>query len=173
MHRGNEDEGKKSGGSSTCGSDTSGWYAKNRWQKIDGKWYYFDKDGIMEADAYRGGYYLKKDGSWNGKAAATGWKNGNKGWLYFTSPKTVITNGWKKIDGKWYFFKETKTAAESEFVKGYWFDKNCVQSDPARYSWHKTARGWWYGVSGGWYAKNTSYTIDGVKYTFDKNGYMK
>ena len=153
--------------------DTSGWYAKNKWQKIDGSWYYFDKDGIMEADAYRGGYYLKEDGSWNGKAAAPGWKKGGKGWLYFNTPKTVITNGWKKIDGKWYFFKDNKTAAENEFVKGYWFGRNCAQTDPVRYSWHKNARGWWYGVAGGWYAKNASYTIDGVEYAFDKNGYMK
>lgn len=26
---------------------------------------------------------------------------------------------------------------------------------------------------GGWYAKNASYTIDGMEYAFDKNGYMK
>ncbi len=25
--------------------DTSGWYAKSKWQKIDGKWYYFDSKG--------------------------------------------------------------------------------------------------------------------------------
>ena len=27
--------------------DTSGWYAKKKWQKIDGKWYYFDAKGYI------------------------------------------------------------------------------------------------------------------------------
>ena len=28
--------------------DTAGWYAKNQWQKIDGKWYHFDEKGYMQ-----------------------------------------------------------------------------------------------------------------------------
>ena len=153
--------------------DTAGWNARAEWQKIDGNWYFFDKDGIMEADAYRKGYYLMKDGSWNEQKAATGWINGRRGWQFISSGKALLRNCWKKIDGKWYYFKDTGVAAANEFVKGYWVGSNCAQTDPNRYSWHKTARGWWYGRNGGWYAKNASYVIDGVKYTFDKNGYMK
>ena len=63
--------------------------------------------------------------------------------------------------------------AQNEFVNGWWCNKNGVQSDPVKYSWHKTSKGWWYGVSGGWYAKNATYTIDGKSYTFDKMGYQK
>ena len=150
--------------------DDCGWYAKNQWQKIDGKYYFFDKDGVMEADAYRQGYYLTKSGAWDGKDKAIGWNKTAKGWRYTLTRKTYLKDGWKKIDGKWYYFK-SGYAAVNEFVQGWWLDKNGVQSDPVKYGWHKTGNGWWYGVAGGWYAKGKAYTIDGVSYTFDKNGY--
>ena len=153
-------------------ADTSGWYPKNRWQKIDGAWYFFGKDGYLETDAYRDGYYLGSDGARSGEKQVPGWKQGDKGWYYMVGAK-ALRNTWKKIDGKWYFFKSSGYAAQNEFVKGYWIGGNCVQSDPVKYGWHKTAKGWWYGVSGGWYAKNATYVIDGVKYTFDANGYCR
>ena len=152
--------------------DTSGWYAKNQWQKIDGKWYYFNQNGYMETDAYRSGYYLTESGAWDGKDKVTGWKKNTTGWWYEIGVNTFISNGWKLISGKWYYFKKTGYAAQNEFIKGRWFEKNCALNDPAHYSWHKTARGWWYGVTGGWNAKKTTYTIDGVSYSFDANGYL-
>ena len=151
--------------------DSLGWYPKNRWQKIDGKWYFFDKDGCMEANAYKDGYYLTKSGAWDGKAKAAGWKQDSKGWWYSTGSKTYLKNTWMKIDGKWYYFKSNGYAAQNEFVNGWWCNQNCIQSDPVRYSWHKTSKGWWYGVKNGWYAKNASYTIDGKAYKFNKAGY--
>ena len=151
--------------------DDLGWYAKNRWQKIDGYWYYFDKQGYMEQNAYREGYYLQANGAWDGKAKAIGWKKNSNGWWYgLTGPET-LKNGWMKIDGKGYYFKADGYAAQNEFVNGRWFNNNCNHSESVKYSWHKTSRGWWYGVAGGWYAKGAAYTIDGVSYTFDKNGY--
>ena len=105
------------------------------------------------------------------KAKKTGtWKHDKNGWWYKLSDGTWPKNCWKKIDGKWYYFKKTGYAAQSEFVKGWWVDKNCVQSDPVQCSWHKDKNGWWYG-GGKWYAKNATYTIDGKAYTFDKEGY--
>ena len=38
------------------------WYAKKQWQKIDGKWYYFDAKGYMVTDQYVEGYYVGADG---------------------------------------------------------------------------------------------------------------
>ena len=144
---------------------------KNSWKSMDDRWYYFDKDGIVEKDAYRKGYFLDENGIWNGKDAAPGWSKVGTAWRYMTSRKTWLSNGWKKIDGVRYYFKTNGYAAQNEFIKGKWFGKNCMQTDARKYSWHKNARGWWYGVTGGWYAKNTSYVIDGVKYRFDANGY--
>ena len=82
-------------------------------------------------------------------------------------------DGWKMINGRWYYFRKSGYAAQNEFVKGRWIGSNCAWADPVKYSWHKTAQGWWYGASGGWYAKNKTYVIDGKSYSFDKLGYMK
>lgn len=46
---------------------TTGWYPKNEWAKIDGKWYYFGKDGYMVTGKVRIGlkyYYFNSDGTW-------------------------------------------------------------------------------------------------------------
>ena len=151
-------------------TDAKGVRIKNKWAEIDGEWYFFDKGGYMEADAYRSGYYLKKNGAWDGKKKALGWKESAFGWRYETVSKIYLKNTWKKIDGKWYYFATGTYMAESQFVKGWWINKNGVQSDPVRYSWHKDAKGWWYGAKG-WYAKGRSYVIDGKTYTFDAKGY--
>lgn len=48
-------------------SVTGGWWAKSEWQKIDGKWYYFDKNGYMVTGKVKIGlkyYYFNSDGSW-------------------------------------------------------------------------------------------------------------
>ena len=153
--------------------DTSGWYAQNQWQKIDGKWYYFNQDGYMEMDAYRYGYYLTESGAWDGKSKVAGWKKDNTSWWFEIGEKTYLKDGWKMINGRWYYFRKSGYAAQNEFVKGRWIGSNCAWADPVKYSWHKTAQGWWYGASGGWYAKNKTYVIDGKSYSFDKLGYMK
>ena len=158
--------------------DTSGWYAKNRWQKIDFKWYFFDKEGHMLKDAYQKDasgkiWYIGKNGAWDEKAAVIGWKQDSKGWWFGLYGKDYLKNTWKMINGNWYYFKADGYVAQNEFVNGWWCNKNGVQRDPVKYSWHKTSKGWWYGVSGGWYAKNATYTIDGKSYTFDKMGYQK
>ncbi len=79
---------------------------------------------------------------------------------------------WKKIDGVWYYFKDNGYLARNEFVNGWWLGKNYVWSYPYRAKWHRNSRGWWYGDESDWYAKNASYVIDGVKYTFDAKGYL-
>ena len=152
--------------------DTKGWYPKNRWQKIDGKWYFFDKEGYMESNAYRNGWYLGANGAWDGKAQAAGWKQDAKGWWYSISGKSYLKTCWKKIDGGWYYFTASGYAAHGEFVQGWWLnEKNCLCTYPYRARWRKDSRGWWYGDDSGWYAKNSRQTIDGVKYRFDARGY--
>lgn len=42
--------------------DTSGWYASNCWQKIDGNWYYFDGSGYMVTNRRIDGYWIGSDG---------------------------------------------------------------------------------------------------------------
>ena len=146
-------------------------YAKSKWEEIDGNWYYFDEDGIMESDTYRGGYYIAKNGAWDGKAKAAGWKRDSKGWWYSLGGGAYLKNCWKMIDGKWYYFDKSGYMASNEFVKGYWVSSNGTQTDPVICKWHKNSKGWWYGASDGWYAKSRSYRIDGKTYSFNKAGY--
>ena len=146
-------------------------YLKNCWAKIDGKWYYFDRDGFMEKNAYRKGYRLGSSGAWDGKAAAPGWKQDKTGWWYSLGKGQYLKNCWAKIDGSWYYFDKTGYAVSSAFVKGWWIGKNCICSYKYQSKWKKDKTGWWYGDSSGWYAKSATYTIDGVKYAFDAKGY--
>ena len=152
--------------------DSKGWYPKNRWQKIDGKWYFFDRKGYMESDAYRDGFYLKKNGAWDGRDAVPGWKFNGISWRYSLGSGRFLKSTWMKIDGKWYYFKTKGYPAKSEFVGGYWINKNFIQSDPNTYSWHRSGKKWWYGNKT-WYAKDTGYVIDGRIYTFDAKGYFE
>ena len=152
--------------------DTAGWYPKNCWQRIDGKDYYFDAKGYAECDAFRNGYYLTKDGSWDGKAKNPGWQDSIQGWYFRLTNGTILKNTWKKINGNWYFFEKNGAMATSCWVKGYWIGASGVWSYPYKGGWHKTSKGWWYGDTSGWYAKNEKVKIDGVEYTFDKKGYL-
>ncbi|EKQ57219.1 MULTISPECIES: cell wall-binding protein [unclassified Clostridium] len=44
-------------------ADGSSWYTG--WKKIDGKWYYFERNGYMAHDRYVDGYYLNSNGYWD------------------------------------------------------------------------------------------------------------
>ena len=158
--------------------DTSGWYPKNRWQKIDFKWYFFDREGHMLKDAYQKGadgriWYVGKNGVWDGNDAVIGWKQDSKGWKFFLYGEDYLKNTWKMINGNWYYFKADGHAAQNEFINGWWLSNNCAWIYHYRSSWHKNSHGWWYGDETGWYAGKTlkSYTIDGTKRNFNKVGY--
>ena len=101
------------------------------------------------------------------------WKKADGKW-YFIKTDGKKQTGWKKIAGKWYYFK-TKTGimASDEYINGYRLEKSGVWKYKAKASWKKTKKGWKYSDKKGWYAKNQTLSINGKKYTFDKNGYMK
>ncbi|MDD6033978.1 MAG: InlB B-repeat-containing protein, partial [Oscillospiraceae bacterium] len=68
-------------------------------QEIDGKTYYFDEKGYLQA----------------------GWVELDGGWYYFDSD---LQTGWVKVDGCWYFFDpDTGVMAENSWVlsKGVWY----------------------------------------------------
>lgn len=77
------------------------------WQKIDGKWYFFNEnygwafnDGIWEVNGKY--YYFDVDG-----AMKTGWIRtpyDENSWYYAGSDGVMYGAGWKKIGGKWYYF---------------------------------------------------------------------
>ena len=63
-------------------------------------------------------------------------------------------------------------AAANEWWDGWWLGADGTVTYQYKGSWHKDSKGWWYGDTSGWYAKNATYTIDGVAYRFDSNGYV-
>ncbi len=161
--------------------DGSKWYyydktdgsMKTGWTKIGKKWYFFDKnDGSMQTGWLQSGkkwyYFDPKDGSMK-----TGWVKSGKNWYYMDKKDGFMkTNAWVQ-DGKWYYFKSDGTMAKSEWCKGYWLNKDGTCTYNGKASWKKNKNGWYYSDNLGWYAKNETLTIDGKKYTFDAEGYLK
>ena len=105
--------------------DTKGWYPQDQWQKIDGKYYYFDESGYMAADEWRDGYWLGSDGAWDDKYKMT-WKRDSKGWWIEDKTGWYPQNQWQKIDGNWYYFKGDGYMATSQYINGWWVDSNGV-----------------------------------------------
>ncbi len=105
--------------------DSAGWYPQNQWQKIDGKYYYFDESGYMAADEWRDGYWLGSDGAWDDTYKMT-WKSDSKGWWIEDKTGWYPQNQWQKIDGNWYYFKGDGYMATSQYINGWWVDSNGV-----------------------------------------------
>lgn len=75
-------------------------YYKNKWVKIKGKYYYFDKKGYRKTGwlTYKGNkYYMNKKG-----VRVTGFKTIKKRKYYF-SKKGVMIKGWLKSKGNYYY----------------------------------------------------------------------
>lgn len=109
--------------------DAKGWwhqyyngkYPKNKWLKIDGKIYFFNKKGYMATGRkkYQGSvYFLKKSG-----ALHTGWKT-IKGKRYYFSPETgAAVTGWQTIGSETYCFRQNGVMYKNCTVDGIKLDK--------------------------------------------------
>ena len=83
--------------------EKNGTLSKNKWQQVDGSWYFFDKDS-KAADGW-----LEQNGKWyylneSDKKMETGWlktKDGN--WYLLDNINGDMKTGWQQTkDGKWY-----------------------------------------------------------------------
>lgn len=102
-----------------------GIYAKNEWQMINGKWYYFNSDTNMTIDwQFINGMWYYLDGK-NGDMQSDwqfingqwyyldpkdgdmqiGWVYWNKKWFFLNSEGNMVT-GWNQINEKWYYMIE-------------------------------------------------------------------
>ena len=90
-------------------NDTGYWYVKEdgsylkeKFEKIDGTWYYFDNSGYMLAEQWK----KHTDGNWywfdNSGHMATGWKKIAEKWYYFNEEGAMQT-GWVKYKDTWYY----------------------------------------------------------------------
>lgn len=89
------------------------------WIKYTGKWYFLDKNGVMETGWIRDNgkwYFLDKEGEMK-----TGWlKDGGK-WYYLAANGEMKT-GWVKVSGKWYYLAASGAMKTGWVkVKGLWY----------------------------------------------------
>ena len=115
----------KSNGSGWWYEDSSGWYPNSKWQRIDGKWYYFKPDGYMASNEYYNGYWFNSDGSWDSQYYLK-WKSNSKGWWVEDKSGWWPSSRWLKIDGNWYYFDSSGYMATNTRVDGYWIGANGV-----------------------------------------------
>ena len=112
--------------SGSWGSDATGWYysyseggyAYNKWEQIDGYWYYFDNSGYMDYSGYRDGCWLGADGSWNTAYSGGYWASNDTGWWYTDASGWYPVSTWLKIDGSYYYFKDSGYMASNEWIDG-------------------------------------------------------
>ena len=148
-----------------CGKDGAIVYGKH---KIDGKWYYFDEKGVrqvgwIETDGKK--YYGLPDGSLR------------EGWLsfgdtyYYCEKDGAIIYGKNKIGGKWYYFNEKGVRQtgwiETEEGKSYGLPDGSL-----RVGWLSFGNIYYYCDNTGIVVID-DYAIDGILYTFNKNGVMQ
>lgn len=146
------------------------------WQKIDGKWYYFDKNvetyGIMEtgwllyentwyylkatgemaSDEWVDGgkYYVDANGVYiPGKVKVTGsWLKDNTGWWYRNTDGTYPRNQWQYIDGNWYHFDQNGHMQTGWLQLGNtWY--YLKPSGAMAIGWEKVGGDWYYLNSSG------------------------
>lgn len=81
---------------------SDGSYPKEKFEKINDVWYYFDNSGYMLAEQWK----KHTDGNWfwfdNSGHMATGWKKIADKWYYFDAEGAMAT-GWVKYKDTWYY----------------------------------------------------------------------
>lgn len=123
--------------------------ATSKWCKINGKYYYYNKNGVLRTGMFTVGgktylttssgarrtgmvtvnsrkYYFRKNGSMK-----TGWFTYKGEKYYFNKTKTsssygAARTGWAKISGSWYYFNQDgtmKTGWLLDNMKYYYFSK--------------------------------------------------
>ena len=87
------------------------------WKRIDGKWYYFEANGVMQMGWKQISgkwYYLHTDG-----AMRTGWRQIDGKWYYLRSNGEMATSEWRQDKvGKWYYLRSNGEMEVSQMRKG-------------------------------------------------------
>lgn len=135
------------------------------WKKIHGKWYYFDKDGIMLSDTIYDGYILTSSGA----MVDSGWGKIKDKWYYAKPSGKIAKQEWKKIGGVWYYFDKDGIMLSNTIFDGYLFTNSGAMAESA---WVKQDGKWYYAQASGSLIKNKWEKIGGVWYYFNKDAIM-
>ena len=146
----------------------NGKYAVNCWEKIDGFWYHFDGNGIMQTG------WLNLSGTWyylnpNG-AMQTGWLKLNNVW-YYLNASGVMQVGWLNLGGTWYYLNGGGVMQTGWLnLNGTWYYLN--PNGVMQTGWLKLDGIWYYFNTSGARISNCWYWIGNQCYYFDKDGKM-
>lgn len=143
------------GGSAVGQADGSFAY-QAAWEKVNGAWYAFGADGYLMAGwvydyQLNAWYYMTIE-----SGMKTGWyDDGQDHCTYYLDPETgAVATGWKQIEEKWYYFTETSLAPTWHFneEQGAWVYDLRSRNKPYGSMYHneRTPDGYYVGADGGW-----------------------
>lgn len=135
----------------TWRSDARGWwfelndgtYPAWDWLYIDGYWYFFDRNGYMDSNAYRFGCWIRPDGTWDYDYCDGHWCSDSNGWWYEDNG-WYPADQWLKIDGYWYYFKQNGYMASGEWIGNYYLTTNGSMATDCYIG------SYWVGADGAW-----------------------
>ena len=143
--------------------NNKGVFAKSKWEKIAGKWFYFDKKGVVVTNwkTLKGKtYFLRRTGKAGVQGRMlTGWQTID-GQTYRFDSSGAMQTGWLKLNNKWYYFKPSgKVGAKGRLLTGW-------QTIGGKKYFLKRTGG--HGSKGR--MLTGKHTIDGEKYSFNSSG---
>ncbi len=139
------------------GEDATPEKADTGWQISDGKWYFFESNGLMVTGWRQIGeswYYFEDSG-----VMAVGWQPLGESWYYFDDSGIMLT-GWQQIGESWYYFRET-----GAMMTGWFEDREAEKNLPAD---QKKELWYWFDENGQMATGLTE--IDGKIEIFDESG---
>jgi len=135
------------------------------WKKIQGKWYYFNKDGHRLSNTTFDGYVFNKDGV----MAENGWNFNNGKWYFASSSGKISQNKWEKIADSWYYFDKDGIMLSNTTINSYLLTNSGAMSEN---KWVLIDKHWYFANSSGKISQNKWEKINGIWYYFDKTGIM-
>ncbi|GAA0079056.1 hypothetical protein UT300005_34350 [Clostridium sp. CTA-5] len=139
------------------------------WKKINDKWYYFNKEGIMRIgwfkDTNNKWYYLSENGEMK-----TGWLKDNDGRWYYLSNDGTMRIGWFKDTNENWYYLSSNGVMKTGWLKdndGNWY--HLSENGSMNIGWLNENGVYYYlGFNGCMVTGNIS--IDGIIYNFSDNG---
>ena len=135
------------------------------WKKIQGKWYYFNKDGNRLSNTTFDGYVFNKDGV----MAENGWNFIHGKWYFANSSGKISQNKWEKINDSWYYFDKDGIMLSNTTINSYLLTNSGAMAEN---KWVLIDKHWYFANSSGKISQNKWEKINGIWYYFDKTGIM-